>query len=164
HRLLDELAHVGRISTMGEMASGLAHELNQPLAAIVAYVDGCQELVDSGRMHSSELKDVLRSVSSQAERAGHIIHRLRQMIKRSQPVRAQMNVNDAVREVADLLEGQARQSGVAVQLELDENLPEAAADFLQIQQVVLNLMRNGFDAMANIPREQRQLAVETRLA
>src|SRR5262249_46565476 len=66
-RLLDELAHVGRISTMGEMASGLAHELNQPLAAIVAYVDACQELIEAGRMDAAQLADVLRAVSSQAE-------------------------------------------------------------------------------------------------
>src|SRR5882672_7948178 len=105
--VLDKLAYTGRISTMGEMASGLAHELNQPLAAIVAYVDACQELVESGRINNQQLIDVLRAVSGQAERAGQIIHRLRKMIKRSQPVRAVMSVNDAVREVSELLDSEA---------------------------------------------------------
>ncbi len=161
-RLLDELAHTGRINTMGEMASGLSHELNQPLAAIVAYVDACQELVESGQMGSAQLAEVLRSVSGQAERAGHIIHRLRMMIKRSQPVRATMSVNDAVREVAVLLEVEARQSGVAVHLALTENLPDIAADFLQVQHVVLHLMRNGIEAMADVLPDQRQLTISTR--
>jgi PAS domain S-box-containing protein len=161
-RLLDELAHMGRISTMGEMASGLAHELNQPLAAIVAYVDACQELIESRRMNAAQLADVLRAVSSQAERAGQIIHRLRQMVRRNQPVRAPMSVNDAVREVAVLMEAEARQFGVTVQEDLQENLPQTEADFLQIQKVLLHLMRNGIEAMIDTPGDQRRLAVTTQ--
>jgi two-component system sensor kinase FixL len=163
-RLLDELAHMGRISTMGEMASGLAHELNQPLAAIVAYVDACQELVESRRMDINQLAEVLRAVSSQAERAGQIIHRLRQMVRRNQPVRAPMSVNDAVREVAVLMEAEARQFNVTVRDELQQNLPQSEADYLQIQKVLLHLMRNGFEAMIDTPRDQRLLTVSTQLA
>jgi C4-dicarboxylate-specific signal transduction histidine kinase len=160
-RLLGDLAHAGRISTMSEMASGLAHELNQPLAAIVAYVDACQELVESGRMNSEQLLEVLRSVSGQADRAGQIIHRLRKMIKRSQPVRAPLNLNDAVREVADLLEAEAREVNVNILLELDQDLPEPAADFRQIQQVVLHLVQNGLEAMTGIAADQRFLTIST---
>jgi PAS domain S-box-containing protein len=160
-RLLDELAHTGRISTMGEMATGLAHELNQPLAAIVAYVDACQELVESERMNDQQLTDVLRAVSGQAERAGQIIHRLRKMIKRSQPVRADMSVNDAVREVTELLENEARQSGVTTDLVFSHDLPAIAADYLQVQQVVLNLMRNGLEAMKDVLPDQRRLTITT---
>jgi C4-dicarboxylate-specific signal transduction histidine kinase len=160
-RLLGELSHAGRISTMSEMASGLAHELNQPLAAIVAYVDACQELVESGRMSSDQLTEVLRSVSGQAERAGQIIHRLRKMIKRSQPVRAPVNVNDAVRDVARLFDVEAREASVTLLLELEDDLPEVAADFRQIQQVVLHLMRNGLEAMTGVPPDQRRLTIAT---
>jgi PAS domain S-box-containing protein len=160
-RLLDELAHTGRISTIGEMASGLAHELNQPLAAIVAYADACQELVESGRMNDQQLTDVLRAVSGQAERAGQIIHCLRKMIKHSQPVRADMSVNDAVREVTELIENESRQSGVTTDLVLSRDLPAIAADFLQIQQVVLNLMRNGLEAMKDVLPDQRRLTITT---
>lgn len=160
--LLDELAQVGRISTMGEMASGLAHELNQPLAAIVAYVDACQELVESGKMDNRQLAEVLQSVSGQAERAGQIIHRLRRMIKRNDPIRSSMSLNDAVREVAVLFEAEARQAGIMVELDLEEDLLEAAADFLQIQQVVLHLMRNGLEAMMENSRDDRKIKVATR--
>jgi C4-dicarboxylate-specific signal transduction histidine kinase len=159
--VLDELAQSGRISTMGEMASGLAHELNQPLAAIVAYVDACQELVESGRMDGQQLSTVLRSVSSQAERAGQIIHRMRKMIRRTQPVRTGMNVNDAVREVVELLEAEARQAGAAIDLDLADDLPQIEADFLQIQHVVLNLVRNGVEAMKRVPADQRRLVIAT---
>jgi two-component system sensor kinase FixL len=160
-RLLEELAQTGRISTLGEMASGLSHELNQPLAAIVAYVDACLELVESGKMDNQQLAVVLRSVSNQAERAGQIIHRLRKMIKRSQPVRAPMSVNDAVREIAALLESETRQADVTVDLELGDGLPDAAADFLQVQQVVQLLVRNGLEAMADVPTDQRRLLIAT---
>src|SRR5439155_22819942 len=111
----------------------LAHGLNQPLAAIVAYVDACQELLESGRMDVRQLLEVLRSVSSQAERAGQIIHRLRKMIRRSQPVRTSMSVNDAIREVAAVLEAEARHAGVTIDLVLQDQLPEIPADFLQVQ-------------------------------
>jgi PAS domain S-box-containing protein len=160
-RLLDELAQMARVTTMGEMASGLAHELNQPLAAIVAYVDACQELVESGRMSTQQLTEVLRSVAGQAERAGQIIHRLRKMIRRRQPVRASMSVNDAVREVAVLLDAEAHQAGVTIELVLREDLSEIAADFLQVQQVIQNLMRNGLEAMTDVPPDQRRLTITT---
>ena len=160
--LQKELAHVSRLSTMGEMASGLAHELNQPLAAIIAYADACQELVESGRIVQGQLIEVLKAVSSQADRAGKIIHRLRKLVKKSEPVRAPITVNDAVREVASLLETEARNAGSYVRLEFDEHLPTVLADFIQIQQVLLNLMRNGLDAMADTEAGNRELAIYTR--
>lgn len=156
-----ELAHVTRLSTMGEMASGLAHELNQPLAAIIAYADACQELVDSGRMDRGQLLEVLRAVASQAERAGKIIHRLRSLVRKSRPVRNPIQVNEAVREVAALLESEIREAGVQLQLRLGEQLPHVPADFVQIQQVLLNLLRNGLDATADADSERRELVVST---
>jgi PAS domain S-box-containing protein len=161
-RLLDELAQTGRISTLGEMASGLAHELNQPLAAIVAYVDACQELVESGKMDARQLSAVLQSVSSQAERAGKIIHRLRKMIRRNQPVRAGMSVNDAIRELSELMEAEARRTGAVIYLDLAADVPEIAADFLQIQQVILNLMRNGLEAMTDVAQDLRRLTIASK--
>jgi C4-dicarboxylate-specific signal transduction histidine kinase len=157
----ERLSHIGRINTMGEMASGLAHELNQPLTAIVAYVDACQELVESGRMTNQQLVEVLRSVSSQAERAGQIIHRLRKMVKRSQPDSSVSSINEAIREVALLQASVANQSGITIELDLDEDLPGIPIDFLQIQQVLLHLMDNGCDAMHDSPRELRRLTVST---
>ena len=158
----NQLAHVSRLSTMGEMASGLAHELNQPLAAIVAYADACRELVESGRMAENQLLEVLRAVSSQADRAGKIIHRMRNMIKKSEPVRARIQINDAVREVAGLLEPEVRSKGASLRLEFSEQLPDIWADVVLIQQVLLNLMRNGLDAMIGTDLAARELTVFTR--
>jgi C4-dicarboxylate-specific signal transduction histidine kinase len=157
-----ELAHVARLSTMGEMASGMAHELNQPLAAIIAYADACQELVESGRIDQNQLRDVLQAVASQADRAGKIIQRLRNLVKKSRPVRAAIQVNEAVREVAALVEAETREAGVRLKLNLEERLPAASADFVQIQQVLLNLMRNGLDAMVGADAGRRELDVSTR--
>jgi C4-dicarboxylate-specific signal transduction histidine kinase len=112
-------------------------------------------------MSPQQLTEVLRSVAGQAERAGQIIHRLRKMIQRSQPVRASMSVNDAVREVAVLLDAEARHAGVTIELVLREDLPEIAADFLQVQQVIQNLMRNGLEAMTDVPPDQRRLLLAT---
>src|SRR5262249_43186118 len=119
------------------------------------------ELVESGKMDNQQLAVVLRSVSNQAERAGQIIHRLRKMIKRSQPIRAPICVNDAIREIAILMESETRQTGVAVHLQLAHGLPDAAADFLQVQQVVQHLVRNGLEAMADVSPERRQLTIAT---
>jgi PAS domain S-box-containing protein len=163
HELQSELAHVARLSTMGEMASGLAHELNQPLAAIIAYADACQELVESGRIEQGQLLDVLRAVASQADRAGKIIHRLRNLVKKSHPVRTSIQVNDAVREVVALLETEIRHAGAEVHLELDSAVPAITGDFIQIQQVILNLMRNGLDAMTEAGLSRPALAVSSRI-
>lgn len=163
HELQTELAHVARLSTMGEMASGLAHELNQPLAAIIAYADACQELIDSGRMEREQLQEVLRAVTNQAERAGKIIHRLRSLVKKGRPFRNAVQVNDAVREVSALLEPEIRNRGAHLRLELEEGLPATSADFVQIQQVLLNLMRNALDSMAEVDPQQRHLLVSTRI-
>jgi PAS domain S-box-containing protein len=163
HELQAELAHVARLSTMGEMASGLAHELNQPLAAIIAYADACQELVESDRIEQAQLLDVLRAVASQADRAGKIIHRLRNLVKKSHPVRTSIQVNDAVREVAALLETEIRHAGAQVHLHLDSGMPAITGDFIQIQQVILNLMRNGLDAMSEAGLSAPELEVSSRI-
>lgn len=160
-RLQNELAHVSRLSTLGAMASGMAHELNQPLTAIVAYADACQDLIESGRMQNARLLEVLRSIATQAERAGKIIQQMRRLVKKSEPVRAAVSVNDAVRDVAGLLEPEARQAGVTVRLNLDTGAPQAWADLVQIQQVLLNLIRNGIEAMSGCERESRELTIAT---
>jgi C4-dicarboxylate-specific signal transduction histidine kinase len=150
-----------RMVVLGAMASALAHELNQPLTAIIAYADACQELVESGKMEQRQLLEVLRSISGQAERAGKIIHRLRTLVRRGEPVRAPLDVNDVVRNVAGLLAPDARRSGVHVRLNLADGLPQPFADSVLMQQVVLNLMRNGLEAIDESHPVRRELTVET---
>lgn len=157
-----ELAHVSRLSTMGEMASGLAHELNQPLAAISIYMQGSLRRLRAGTIDPHELEEALGRVASQAERAGEIIRRLRNFVRKREPKRTSAQANHLVRDVVALMETEIRQHSVNVQLELTPDLPAVVVDPVQIEQVVLNLVRNGIEAMDGFPPEERQLLIRTR--
>jgi len=145
-----ELAHVTRMSTMGEMASGLAHELNQPLAAIVNFTQGCIRRMRSGAPVSLEMLGAMEQVAAQATRAGDIIRRLRTFVKKQGPQRSTERLNELVSEVAGFAEVEARQRGVLIRVEQEPALPPVLADKIQIQQVVLNLVRNGLEAMETV--------------
>jgi PAS domain S-box-containing protein len=163
-RLEADLVHVARTSTMGEMAATLAHELNQPLAAIANYTEGCQNLLRSGEVDATELGDALRHVGQLTERAGKIIQRIRRLVHKGEPHRSTVDVNDLVREIAGLVELEARQYDARVSLALAETLPVVLADQIQIQQVILNLARNGLEAMEETGPAQRCLIIGTTLA
>lgn len=156
-----ELAHVARLNTMGEMASMLAHELNQPLAAIVNYTQGCVRRLRSGVGDPSDLCAVMDEVRGQAERAGEIIRRLRRFVSKGEPRTAEADINNLVREVAGLADPEARQNGVEICLELAEGLGTVQVDAIQIQQVILNLVRNGIDAMSGAGLDKRVLHIRT---
>jgi len=141
-----ELAHVGRLSTMGEMASGLAHELNQPLSAIGNYINGCLRRFDAGQIDAEQMREALRRVGQQAERAAQIIQRLRGFVKKDDPKRGPIDVNDAVRDAMGLMAHDAQAQGLEVRLKLTADLPTTEADAVQIEQVVLNLVRNAMEA------------------
>ncbi len=156
-----ELAHVARLGTMGEMAAGLAHELNQPLSAIVMYAEACTERGRADGSAPAELLDDLSQIAGQAERAGDIIDRLRGFVGHPKRRQTTVNVNELISEVVDLMGPELRQRGVDVRLELDEWLPELVADAIQIQQVLVNLIKNGVEAMVEGDREAHQLTVHT---
>ncbi len=159
---LAELAHVARLSTMGEMASGIAHEVNQPLAAIANYTRGCIRLLKSGKDKQAELLDAMERAASQAERAGEIIRQLRQFIRKGEADRRRVDLNDLVREVIVLVEPEARKEGVVIRKELcDAPLPVNASP-IQIQQVILNLARNGIEAMGDTDRLARYLIIGSK--
>lgn len=158
---LAQLAHVARLATMGEMASGLAHELNQPLCAIVNYVEAILELASTNERTTDELRGALAEVARQAQRAGAVIRRLREFVRRRQPQREPIDLNSAVRDVVGLTGPDARRDDVRVRLKLGRRLPRVLADPIQIQQVVVNLVRNGLDAMRDAPPRKRVLTIET---
>jgi len=141
-----ELAHVARLSTMGEMASGLAHELNQPLAAISNYISGCLRRFESGQVDQAQLVEALRRVGQQSQRAAQVIQRLREFVKKGEPRRGPVDVNEAVREAVGLIEHDARAARVALRLDLADGLPTVEGDAIQLEQVVLNLVRNALEA------------------
>jgi C4-dicarboxylate-specific signal transduction histidine kinase len=159
--LQTELAHVTRLSTMGEMASGLAHELNQPLSAIVAFVAGCRRRLESGEAASAELLQAMRSAEQEAQRAGAIIHRLRSFVSRKEPRQSSVHVNDVVGEVAALFSGELRLAEVELAVELAGDLPLVLTDRVQIAQVLINLLRNAVEAIAGEGASGRSVRVWT---
>ena len=154
-----ELAHIARFALGGEMASGLAHELNQPLGAIKTYTEVCLLLIGSGNLKSQPLVETMEKVVVQAQRAGEIIQRLRNLVRKAEPRRSPVNVNKLIQEVIHLIEPEARQQEVQIRLELDKALPLLFADAIQIQQVVLNLVRNAIEAMSESRTEPRVLSL-----
>ncbi len=159
-----QLAHVGRISTMGELAAGLAHELNQPLGTIASYCQGCVRLIESGTADRAELSRAMGEVASQARRASKIIQRLREFIVESTPHQTRADLNGLAREVADLMTTEIRQKQIQLRFEVDRPLPAALADQIQVQQVILNLMRNAIDSMDEANPPVRKLVVHIGLA
>ncbi|WP_172649512.1 PhnD/SsuA/transferrin family substrate-binding protein [Thiolapillus brandeum] len=157
-----ELAHVARLSTMGEMASGMAHELNQPLTAIATSADACTRLLESEGDHTDRVLDVLETISTQARRAGGIIQQLRQFVRKEEPRHTQVNINRLVEEVLMLMEPEIRKAHIRVVLDLDNEIPLVQAQQIQIDQVILNLARNSIEAMLDVPAENRILTLRTR--
>lgn len=161
HRHQEELAHMARLCLAGEMASGLAHEINQPLSAIVTYAQGGLELVRRGKTDSDQLLEVLEKVVGQALRGSEIIHHLRDFVRKQETHRRPLDVNVLIREVMDLVAPQAQKCRVQIRLELTEPLPSVFADNIQIQQVVLNLVQNGIEALCGAGTEPRELIIGT---
>ncbi len=142
----ERLAHLSRVNMLGEMATGIAHEVNQPLTAVSTYTQACRRMIEAGLIDEDQIIDVLSRISEEAVRAGDMIHGLKALVrKRSSELRV-CNVNDLVREVIPLAEVEARPLGIELRLRLAEDLPDILADEVQIQQVVLNLIRNAIEA------------------
>ncbi|KAA0679511.1 sensor protein [Roseomonas genomospecies 6] len=146
-----EMDHVARLSILGEMASNLAHELNQPLGAIANYARGCTRRLEMGTGDPAQLVEITRAIAEQAERAGQIIVRIRNFVRKRASQLEPMDVNEAVRTAVSLCQGQARNGGVTIALDLADDLPLVMADRVQIEQVVLNLVKNALDAMQDVP-------------
>jgi PAS domain S-box-containing protein len=157
-----ELVHVCRVSTMGEMATGLAHELNQPLAAIVNFASGCVRRLQSGIGGEAELVDAMVQITAQAERAGEIIKRLRALVGKRPHEHALVNLNNLVLETASFIEYIADKNLVDVNLHLHPGPLPVQVDLVQIEQVLLNLIRNGIDAMQQVEPDRRKLELITR--
>jgi signal transduction histidine kinase len=159
----EELAHVARVSTMGEMAAGLAHELNQPLGTIATFAEGGMRLVESGAADQDNLRTAMEEISEQAVRAGRIIHRLRAFVAHREPRTMPEDLRTLTEEVVDLLALELREGQVALRMEFAPDLPRVLVDAVQVQQVLLNLMRNAVEAMSSDGQAQRGLDVSARL-
>jgi PAS domain S-box-containing protein len=157
-----ELAQVGRLSTLGEMASGIAHELNQPLTAISTNAQASIRLLESDSSNLEVCIDVMERIADQADRAGEIIRQLRRFVRKEPLERSEVDINELVKAVVVLIRPEIRRAGVYLELDLDEHLPRISAQPIQIEQVVLNLARNAIESLLETEQAERRLSICTR--
>jgi PAS domain S-box-containing protein len=156
-----QLTHLGRVALLGELSGALAHELNQPLAAILANARAARRMLDPGRFDPVELASILDDIVADDRRAGDVIRRVRALIRRDDAEMQPVELNDLVHDVLDLAHSDLIERTVAVTTALEKNLPEILGDRVQLQQVVLNLIVNACDAMSGMPVDDRKLVVTT---
>jgi len=163
-RVQAELAHVARVTTMGELTASIAHEVNQPIAAAMLNAQAALRWLAAQPPDLDEAKQALTRIVLAAKRAGDVIGRIRDLIKKS-PHRADpLDINDAIREVVELTRAEAAKNGVSVRTELADGLPLIKGDRVELQQVVLNLIINAVEAMSAVAREARELVISTARA
>jgi two-component system sensor kinase FixL len=154
----ERLTHVARLSTMGEMAAGLAHEINQPLAAITTYAQACQRLLDKGEgADLADLRESLAQISRQALRAGEVIRRLRAFVANREVSREPVGCNRLIEDLVGLARPDLRAHDVQLRLEVEPNLPQVMADAVQLQQVLINLFRNAIDSTLQSGAANREI-------
>lgn len=157
-----EFARVSRMSTIGEMAASLAHELNQPLTGAMNFCNGCLRMLREGCTDTKKLTQGMESAVEGATLAADIIRRVREFVQKGDVQHTAVDLNRAVQNVAALAKHEARRHDVEIELDLDEHLPLVEGDMIQLEQVVLNFIRNGIDAMSAVEPESRNLTITTR--
>lgn len=158
------MLQVSRLATIGEMAAGIAHELNQPLTAIANYAQACDRLLGRPGANLDDIRTALREIAGQAVRAGEILRRLRSLAQSQATQRERADVNATIAAIRDIVLADGRVHRAQVRFELAERLPPAAIDTVQIQHVILNLVRNGLEAPVEAGAPARELIVRTGLA
>ncbi|HEX4859067.1 MAG TPA: ATP-binding protein [Usitatibacteraceae bacterium] len=158
----ERLQKVARLTTMGEIASSLAHELNQPLAAITSYLTGSLNLLRQGGVTPGEIQAPLEKANQQALRAGQVIRRVHDFVRKREPQRSPVSLHTLVHECLPLVELQARNSGVRVEADVAADLPQVMADPVLLEQVLLNLTRNAIESMAAMEPARRHLSIGAR--
>jgi two-component system, LuxR family, sensor kinase FixL len=158
--LRNEIAHVSRLSTMGEMAAGFAHELNQPLAAITNFARGCVLRLESDDKLSEQLRFALDKIGDEAMRAGDIIRRIRDFVRKRKPERVLFDIDDTISDVVGLLGAEIRQSEVDVLVSAGTDLPPVLGDPVSVRQVLLNLIRNAVEVLGDWDGGERRIVVK----
>ncbi|MBV8416845.1 MAG: GAF domain-containing protein, partial [Verrucomicrobia bacterium] len=162
HETQSELAHVGRVTTMGELAASIAHEVSQPLVGVVANASASLRLLAGNSPNLAEACEAIRAILRDGNRAADVISRMRALFKKARPAKERLNINEAIEEVVILTQGEARRNKVALRTELAADLPAVMADRVQIQQVVMNLILNGIEAMSTVENRARDLVIRTQ--
>lgn len=160
----ERMMHVSRLATVGEMAAGISHELNQPLAAITTYAQAARRLLAASGDADEDVSDALEQIAAQALRAGEIIRRLRNLVRNRETQRESRPINALIQELGALTRADAKLHDVRVRLELVDGLPELELDDIQIQQVLLNLVRNAVQSVQFSDSSDREVVISTSLA
>jgi two-component system sensor kinase FixL len=155
------LSQVGRFNLMGEMAAGIAHEINQPLSAIATYAQAAKRIMAREQPDMQTLSDICKKIDEQALRAGRVLENLRKFIRKQEIRTEQVDVNRGITDVLNLIEADARAEGLRVTVQLEESLPPVNANAVQLQQVLLNLTRNAVDAMSDSAGKDRGIVIKT---
>jgi signal transduction histidine kinase len=162
-RLRQNLTHIGRVSTIGELMASLAHELTQPLTAILHNAQAAQRTLKAGAANLEEMREILADIVEDDKRAGEVIHRLRGLLRKGDPEFATLDVNDMVTGMTRIVSSEAALRNMSVRLELAPQLPAVRGDRVQLQQVILNLVLNGLDAMPEQVAGARTLVLQTAM-
>jgi C4-dicarboxylate-specific signal transduction histidine kinase len=159
---LAELAHLARVTSLGELTASIAHEVNQPLGAIVTNADSCLRWLDHGDQKLDEVRRTVEWIIQDGHRASEVIRRIRALSKKTDLQMAPLDINDVVNEVIALVQREVFSHTVSLQTELAPTLPAVFADRVQLQQVLINLVINGLQAMQAVTDRPRQLVIRTR--
>ncbi len=158
----ERLAHITRLHSLGEMAAGIAHEINQPLTAVANYSQAARHRLQSGTADTVKIQILLAKIDAQAQRAGKIIRRIRNLSRRGDNHYQTIDINTLIRDGVELARADTRSLDCQLELELAENLPPITVDQIQIQQVIINLLRNALDAMETVPAADRRICLKTQ--
>jgi C4-dicarboxylate-specific signal transduction histidine kinase len=157
-----EIARIARITTMGELAASIAHELNQPLGSIVTSGDACLRWLAAKPPNLDEARQAVEAIIRDGTRASSVLVRIRGLLRRGERVRERLDINDVIREVISLLDSELRRNGASVQTEMPRKLPPVVVDRVLLQQVILNLIMNAMEAMRVVGNRARVLGIRTQ--
>jgi len=157
-----DLAHINRVDMMGELAASVAHEVNQPITGIVSNGSACLRWLAGDMPNLEEAREAARDIVRDGKRAGEVIARIRALTRRTAPPKEKLDLNEVVREVLALVNDQAKKNGVTIRTELAEDVWFVLGDRVQLQQVLLNLVMNGMEAMTSLGERERHLLISTR--
>jgi C4-dicarboxylate-specific signal transduction histidine kinase len=158
-----ELARVTRMNALGALAASISHEVNQPLAAVVTNADACMMWLSSEPPNLEEARAAVDSIAQEGTRASEVVRHIRAMFTKSTPERTRVQVNELIREVGALVQAEASRNQVAIQMELAADLPAAMGDRVQLQQVIVNLVLNGIEAMSDVSDRPRRLVIRSEM-
>ena len=162
HKTQAELAHVTRVLTMGELASSIAHEVNQPLAAVITNANACLRWLAAPMPDLDEAREAVGRIIRDGNRASDVIARIRALVKKSGSEQVRLDINEVIQEVVGLLQSEIQKNGVVLRMELGGNLPQVLGDRVQLQQVMMNLVMNGIEAMNGVMDRSRDLFIRSR--